>query len=180
MDFARFSFYHTEARSSYRARVVNNGENSENSSLFDCPEIDTMKMNFLPLSFFHILKTSYHFTDPYVAMSIVPDVFDPNEHMRSLLVNLAAAGFVYRNTDDLSAIIMSHYDFATKYVNSDQFDDESFSFASQQISKLYKIFHKNGKNFILLFYTPAGFAVYHPSLIDMNETHKIGIVLKSK
>ena len=179
MDFARFSFSHASARNSYRVRNEN--------ELFDCPEIDSMKMNFLPQSFFHLLKVSYNFTDPYVAMSIVPDQFDLENKKNSLLVNLAAAGFVYRNPNELHASIMSHYAFATKYCKSDDVDEflsdhsiDTLSFVSPQLSKIYKFFHKKEKNFILLFYTPVGFAIYRPSLVDMNEAHNIGIVLSKK
>ena len=156
------------------------------------PGVDEEEMSFFPPAFFRMLEQSFHFTESFVAASLVPDKEINEKQLESLRVFLAAAGFPIFGEIHFT----SHFEFVQELFSSwDKTDEimaeaeekgitQDFSFASAAFATACEFI--NGKLsedqeefMVLLFLTPLGFACYVPSGITW-EKISVGVVVSQE
>lgn len=167
MNFFRSNFKHKRTIAGYN-RGAGSGQ-----EIPIMEEIDEQKMDFFPPAFFELLDHSYRIEDSFVAASLCPEEPITEDQAKLLKLFLAAAGFP---VDQLE--FSDHYEFVhTLLGNCDDFArvqqeaseanilEESFSFCSMNFEKACNFLAETLEElgtFILLFFTPLGFAYYTP------------------
>lgn len=168
MNFFRSNFKHKRAIAGYNGGV----DNGQEMPIIE--EIDEERMNFFPPAFFELLEHSYRIEDSFVAASLCPEEPITEEQTKLLKLFLAAAGFP---VDQLE--FSDHYGFVRTLLgnNCEDFEsvqqkaseanilEEGFSFCSMNFEKACNFIAETLADvgtFILLFFTPLGFAYYIP------------------